>query len=140
MKIIEKKKIQESSFMVGQATLNDVYWLIEGSKKASAIVMRTIRGKDLFHALRDLNILALTGRYAGNKPEQMFAGAEKYRVGPDKSSFVQKFKSLQSLVYQCSEDPADKEPLYKALEAIKELRVSDFIEDTVEYDRAYWGD
>ena len=43
-------------------------------------------------------------------------------------------------MYQCSEAPADTEPLFKALENIQELTTLDFIEDTHEYDHAYWGD
>jgi hypothetical protein len=139
MKILKEKKLEESSFMVGERTLSDVYWLIKNSKKANSIVQRSLKGVDLFKALVALNIEALQGRYSHN-PEAMSQGVEKYRTQNDSTSFVQKFKSLQCFMYQCSEAPADTEPLFKALENIQELTTLDFIEDTHEYDHAYWGD
>jgi hypothetical protein len=139
MKIIEKTKLQESSFMVGERTLSDVYWLIMESTKASSIVKPALKGVNLFTALKNLNILALRIRYSGNKPEQMYAGSEAYKLKPDTTSFVQKYKSLGCFLYQCAEEDVEKSSLFQALVKVENLPVRDLIEHTKEYARGYWG-
>jgi len=139
MKLLNENKLEESAFMVGERTLSDVYWLIKNSKKANSIVQRSLKGVDLFKALVALNIQALTGRYS-DRAETMFASVSKYKLRSPAVAFVQRFKSLQCFTYQCSEAPADSEPLFKALELIQKLPPTDLIEDTHEYDQAYWGD
>jgi len=54
-------------------------------------------------------------------------------------SEVQFFKSLQCFLYQCCEGDVDEKPLYKALDAIRELLAPSINEDSAEYDAAEWG-
>jgi len=54
-------------------------------------------------------------------------------------SEVQFFKSLQCFLYQCCEGNVDEKPLYKALDAIRDLLAPSINQDSTEYDAAEWG-
>lgn len=145
MKILKEKKLQESSFLVGVKTIQDIIELIDGNRKLSTNKLASLSHdkniRDPFKALYALNALALVGRY-GDDYDKLIAQMPK-KMTYNGSSFVQKFKSLQCFLYQCSEDIADKELLFKFLLKIKEDikdACGDFIEDTPEYNDAYWGD
>jgi hypothetical protein len=54
-------------------------------------------------------------------------------------SEVQFFKSLQCFLYQCCEGDVDERPLYKTLDAIRDLLAPSINQDSAEYDAAEWG-
>jgi hypothetical protein len=54
-------------------------------------------------------------------------------------SEVQFFKSLQCFLYQCCEGNVYERPLYKTLDAIRELLAPSINEDSAEYEAAEWG-
>ena len=54
-------------------------------------------------------------------------------------SEVQFFKSLQCFLYQCSEGDVDETPLYKALDAIRDLLAPSINQASAAYDAAEWG-
>ena len=156
MRIIKenKKKLNESSFLVGEKTFGDILSLFRYSKEGDRKLAQLSPAKeaaqkyngdyhvygDAYEALYSLNALALAGRYGDDYNEIM---NKKGSVPYTDSSFVQKYKSLQAFLYQCYEEPADKEPLFKYLWGIKEemkKAVGLYIEETPEYDKCYWGD
>jgi len=145
MRIIqEKQKLQESAFLVGEKTIQDIIELFEYTRKGNKIVQLTPDKayRNERQALYALNALALAGRYGDDYSEIMMQ-AIKNKPRFNGSSFVQKYKSLQAFLYQCYEEPADKEPLFKYLWGIKEemkKAVGLYIEETPEYDKCYWGD
>jgi len=156
MRIIKenKKKLNESSFLVGEKTFGDILSLFRYSKEGDRKLAQLSPAKeaaqkyngdyhvygDAYEALYSLNALALAGRYGDDYNEIM---NKKGSVPYTDSSFVQKYKSLQSFIYQCNEDPAYRTSLFKYLsDVMKNFKdsVGDFIEKTSEYDKAYWGD
>jgi hypothetical protein len=54
-------------------------------------------------------------------------------------SDAQFFKTLQCFLYQCAEGDVDEKPLYKTLEAVKDLLAPFIQQESPEYEAAAWG-
>ena len=90
----------------------------------------------VFMALNTLNSLALKVRYNEEPaPGYLYSGVKLSETPRNK---IQCLKSLQCLIYQCSEGDVVKTGLYKKLVEVKNDLMDLIIRDMPEYDAAVW--
>lgn len=98
----------------------------------------------LANTLWDLNIEAVHQRYPEDKTDSMPGQYENqklvhhtpYQYTP--TTTIQAYKSLQCLVYQCSEGNVPNNPLYKMLEELENAMARQIVYDLPAYDEAKW--
>jgi hypothetical protein len=94
--------------------------------------------------LLKLNLLAFYDRYKHIKDiqKEIKEAIKEYEFEdlPLKDrSILQVLKSIQCLLYQCSEGNIPEQPLFKVLEKITEHLKSHIINEIPEYNQAVWG-
>lgn len=96
----------------------------------------------VFQRLFALNMKSLQERYDDQqaiKPNAAdYTQAKKVFNNPFGTSDVQLYKSLQCFLYQASEGSANQEPLYKAIDCIKDNLASAIIDKMPMYQEADW--
>lgn len=92
--------------------------------------------KNIFMALNCLNSLALKVRY-NEEPGKGYKFCE-IKYSNASTSKIQCLKSINCLIYQCSEGDVVKTALYKKLVEVKNDLMDDIISDLPEYDAAVW--
>ena len=124
-----------SAFLVSDNTMNNVVnYISRHSDYFAGFRTCDCDGLDkLGTALFAMNQRALKARYNDDAYPPVF----KYRpVTPIPN--VQAFKSIQCLLYQCSEGNIPDEPLYKAVEELKHELAIGLICETQAYNTATW--
>jgi len=86
--------------------------------------------------LFSLNVQAVKERYG--KAESFRDLNYHYRIMISCNA-INAYKSLECLIYQCSEGSVPETKLYQKLERIKNYLASQIISDLPEYKRATWG-
>ena len=128
-----------SAFLVTEKTLYNCMKAI--TKAKYSVLYKDIDGsqkkfKVIFMALNSLNSLALKVRYnAEPTPGYKFC-VIKYTEAS--SCKIQLLKSLQCLIYQCSEGSVVETGLYKKLVEVKNDLMDLIIRDLPEYENAVW--
>ena len=151
-----------SSYVVDNKTINRIVDALEwGTKNSgrqypnpryideSLLVFSKESGIELGNRLYKLNVAAINHRYPDTvgKPNNMpgsidengshvpykrvegFPGSNKYQV----------LKSVQCLIYQCSEGDIPEHGLYKALRQYEFALCRDIVEGIPAYEKASWG-
>lgn len=127
-----------SAFLVSEKTL---YSALQGILhcKYSRLYKDVNKDKGIstvFMALNTLNSLALKVRYNEEPaPGYKYSGIKLSETSRNK---IQCLKSLNCLIYQCSEGSVVKTGLYKKLLEVKADLSADIISDLPEYDKAVW--
>lgn len=131
-----------SAYLVNQATLQsaveavligeDTSWKDRLEFDAKAV---TALGRELF----DLNQIALAARYGDNGEEPTFKGRAFSAVADGGDANVQRFKSLQCLIYQCSEGDVPETDLFKRISAAGGKLAAIIVSKSPAYDKAGWG-
>lgn len=63
----------------------------------------------------------------------------KFSYNPEKTiSIIQMLKSVQCLIYQCSEENTTEKPLYKLLSEIEIILLQSIVYNLEEYKKALW--
>jgi hypothetical protein len=83
--------------------------------------------------LYDLNASAVNQRYNEKSP------APIYKLGYDTVDIFQTLKSLQCLIYQCSEGDAPAQALYEQLRELERAIALKIINEMPQYKKAQWG-
>ena len=128
-----------SAFLVSEKTLYNCMKAITKAKYSA--LYKDIGGshkkfKIIFMALNSLNSLALKVRYNEEPaPGYKFCEVKYSNISSDK---IQLLKSLQCLIYQCSEGSVVKTGLYKKLIEVKNDLMDLIIRDLPEYENAVW--
>ena len=91
-------------------------------------------GQELF----DLNVRAINERY-GNGTAENFRDLDYHYAIQISCNIINAYKSLECLIYQCSEGSVPGTELYQKLERIKGYLASQIISNLPEYKRAIWG-
>lgn len=144
-----------SSFVVEPKTINRVVtflYLADGSgsiwassiKNLIAEHLIDIRDKDgLCLKLFELNVQAVKERYGdedfSTMPGPKGMRPENYRFKFLHSDHVQVFKSLQCLIYQCSEGNVPETKLYRFLSELENTLARAIVSALPEYDKAEWA-
>ena len=127
-----------SAFLVSEKTLYSAMQGILQCKYSKLFkdISKPGKIKIVFMALSSLNSLALKVRY-NEEPGQGFkyCPIKLYEAPRNK---IQCLKSLQCLIYQCSEGAVVKTGLYKKLVEVKNDLQDLIIRDLPEYDAAVW--
>lgn len=90
------------------------------------------------YKLLKLNIRATADRYRDSEPD--FTQAIEYRYTPKAPTTVQKLKSLQCWLYQCSEgEQFESDPLYVQGRKIERELMQSIISELPAYAAATWG-
>jgi len=127
-----------SSFLVSEKTL---YSAMKGILhcKYSKLYKDVNKPKGIstvFMALNTLNSLALKVRYNEEPaPGYLYCGIKLSETSRNK---IQCLKSLQCLIYQCSEGEVVKTGLYKKLVEVQNDLQDLIIRDLPEYEQAVW--
>lgn len=98
-------------------------------------------GQALATAILELNLLAFTSRYQGrylNEIDQNHLGFEFQNISPPASPLMT-IKTLQYIIYQCSEDGATAEPLYDFLRHCKYEMLQNYVQTLPEWQTLSWG-
>ena len=112
---------------ITKAKYSALYKDIDGSQKKFKII---------FMALNSLNSLALKVRYNEEPAPGYKFCSIKYTEAS--SCKIQLLKSIQCLIYQCSEGSVVKTGLYKKLVEVKNDLMDLIIRDLPEYEQAVW--
>lgn len=131
-----------SSFFVSKATIdacvaainhNAAYCSAHGMLYATS---NDTIGKDLWAMNRD----AINERYRGDviQCHDYEAQIATYRYKTTFPTMVQMLKSLQCLIYQCSEGKVPERELYKQLETVADLLKDRIVSDLPVYQNAKW--
>lgn len=97
---------------------------------------KSMRG--LGHEMFRLNIYAVDARYGDGEAEK-FRPLDYEFVSLMPPAKIQALKSLQCLIYQCSEGDVVERPLYQMLRDIEFAICRDIVGSLPEYDRAAWA-
>ena len=125
--LVTEKTLYNCMKAITKAQYSALYKDIDGSQK---------KFKVIFMALNSLNSLALKVRY-NEEPAPGYKFCEiKYTEAS--SCKVQLLKSLQCLIYQCSEGSVVKTGLYKKLIEVKNDLMDLIVRDLPEYENAVW--
>lgn len=130
-----------SAFLVSEKTLYNCMKAITKAKYSA--LYKDIEGegshkkmKIIFMALNSLNSLALKVRY--NEPPAPGYKFCEVKYSNASSNKIQLLKSLQCLIYQCSEGEVVKTGLYKKLVEVQNQLQDLIISDMPEYKQAVW--
>lgn len=129
-----------SAFVVSDTHMNIV---VSGLLKSTwrtwsgTLIKGTIMGKwhaqKLGQRLFELNTLAVDGRYHEENPIPLYVHKDL------DSTPIQLHKLLVSLIYQCSEEPAIKDPLYDDLCKVAALLADGIVSSLPGWDDAKWA-
>ena len=121
-----------SSFVVTDKTIHHAAYLLAHDTASCEAI--DLIGKQMLR----LNIRATACRYQGTEPD--FSQADEYRYSPrGKVSDIQRLKSLQCWLYQCSEgEQFETDPLYIQGKKIETELMQKIISDLPEYRNAQW--
>mgnify|MGYP000560194475 FL=1 len=125
--LVTEKTLYNCMKAITKAQYSALYKDIDGSQKKFKII---------FMALNSLNSLALKVRYNEEPAPGYKFCSIKYTEAS--SCKVQLLKSLQCLIYQCSEGSVVKTGLYKKLIEVKNDLQDLIISDMPEYKKAVW--
>lgn len=125
--LVSEKTLYNCMKAITKAQYSALYKDIEGSQKKFKIV---------FMALNSLNSLALKVRYNEEPAPGYKFCSIKYTEAS--SCKVQLLKSLQCLIYQCSEGSVVETGLYKKLVEVKNDLAELIVRDLPEYENAVW--
>lgn len=132
-----------SSFFVSKATIdtcvaaihhNAAYHRDHGMLYATSM---DSLGKELWAMNND----ALCARYPGDDVSDALANdkvIEGYKYKTTFPTMIQMLKSLQCLIYQCSEGKVPERETYKALERVADLIKDRIVSDLPAYQAAKW--
>lgn len=114
-----------------------LYGLLDGTKIDARALAESRGGyQSLASELHALNVAGVCQRY-GDKPETMIKCPKlSPGIAPDP---VQAYKSLQCLIYQCSEGSAMETQLYRDLVKIENHLARNIVGHLPEYNAAKWG-
>ena len=84
--------------------------------------------------LAAMNAAAVDQRYEERNPVQIYRWKPARQTSP-----VQVLKSLQCLLYQCSEGDVPERPLYKVLEDAISYLAQEIVRGMPEYERVAWA-
>jgi len=125
--LVSEKTLYNCMKAITKAQYSALYKDIDGSQKKFKII---------FMALNSLNSLALKVRYNEEpSPGYKFCSIKYTEASSCK---IQLLKSLQCLIYQCSEGSVIKTGLYKKLLEVKSDLQDLIIRDLPEYEKAVW--
>jgi hypothetical protein len=125
--LVTEKTLYNCMKAITKAQYSALYKDIDGSQKKFKII---------FMALNSLNSLALKVRYNEEpSPGYKFCSIKYTEASSCK---IQLLKSLQCLIYQCSEGSVIKTGLYKKLLEVKSDLQDLIIRDLPEYEKAVW--
>ncbi len=134
-----------SSFMVDSRTVDRVlsflYWKKRDDPWCTELLRRAGHGLE---STKDLNGLGMAMlRLNREAVNQRYGEDEKvkgrYRFSDTLIEQFQALKSLNCLLYQCSEGTVPDNPLFKALSSIADRMAQGIVSDLPEYQRAEWG-
>lgn len=125
--LVSEKTLYNCMKAITKAKYSALYKDIDGSHK---------KFKVIFMALNSLNSLALKVRY-NEEPAPGYKFCE-VKYSNASSNPIQLLKSLNCLIYQCSEGAVVETGLYKKLLEVKADLSADIISDLPEYDQAVW--
>lgn len=102
---------------------------------------------DLAPAIADMNKRAMQFAYKNRTGLWNNVDPETYRfnidphASPEKigATWIECFKALQFVTYQCGEPPVDESVLFAALAELENKIACTLVEQTPEYKRAPWG-
>ena len=125
--LVSEKTLYNCMKAITKAKYSALYKDIDGSHK---------KFKVIFMALNSLNSLALKVRYNEEPaPGYKFCSIKYTKASSCK---IQLLKSLQCLIYQCSEGSVVETGLYKKLIEVKNDLQDLIISDMPEYKKAVW--
>jgi hypothetical protein len=125
--LVTEKTLYNCMKAITKAQYSALYKDIDGSQKKFKII---------FMALNSLNSLALKVRYNEEpSPGYKFCSIKYTEASSCK---IQLLKSLQCLIYQCSEGSVVETGLYKKLIEVKNDLQDLIISDMPEYKKAVW--
>lgn len=125
--LVTEKTLYNCMKAITKAQYSALYKDIDGSQKKFKII---------FMALNSLNSLALKVRYNEEpSPGYKFCSIKYTEASSCK---IQLLKSLNCLIYQCSEGSVIKTGLYKKLLEVKSDLQDLIIRDLPEYEKAVW--
>lgn len=93
----------------------------------------TLLGQMLF----EMNQRAVRARYGSRGDEYEVIPFYEFRRDP--VSNVRAYKSIQNLLYQCTEGDVDQEPLYQALTRFADMLARRIVMDLPEYESSEWS-
>lgn len=117
-------------------------WSVQSDKETNKIL------KEFGKALLRLNLMAFYDRYKDSDnisdeiKQEIKTSMKEYKyfdVPLKEREKIQVLKSIECFLYQCSEGNIPEEPLFKALEQIKENIKDYIINEIPEYNQAIWG-
>lgn len=125
-----------SAFIVSDETMEAVLFAV--FKKSSVWLthdLRTSKGmRELGQELVNLNYQAVNYRYNEEDEPHKFV----YKSTGHKYNKFQQLKSIQCLLYQCSEGNVPENNYYKELKRIEKSLISEIVHSLKEYDEAQW--
>ncbi len=147
-----------SAYMVEDKTINRVVnWLKMEVSKSSYLKEKTEKAlgispesdkwaETVGKALFKLNIDGVNDRYGEGEAQRFrklnyaYTSDHPTMLYTSLSVKIQVLKSMQCLLYQCSEGEVFKKPLYRLLrEVVEPHLMRSIIDDLPEYDEAEWG-
>ena len=139
---VNEKLLQESAFVVGNRTINDVVTILLSYKEAASktkifnMIPKVPSEQGLF--LFEKNLVAVRGRYGDstNLADDIMLSSYTFRKSSEDP--IQLYKSLNAYLYQIAEDPIYDTPFYKELELFKDKVAKDVLTDS--WDSYYWGE
>jgi hypothetical protein len=88
-------------------------------------------------ALFDMNVFAVEARYGQGEAKEFRPLDYQHKIAFHEN-LIQSYKSLQCLLYQCSEGDIPETPLYKAMTELKQIIADEIIGNMAEYNKAKW--
>jgi hypothetical protein len=98
-------------------------------------------GQALATAILQLNMLAFTSRYQGrylDEIDQSHLDFVFQKTSPP-ASLLMTIKTVQYIIYQCSEDGAAKEPLYDYLRHCEYEMLQNYVQALPDWSKLPWG-
>ena len=139
-----------SAFMVSSQTINSLAYKMLDQKDVLRVpcdkrfdnpfklLLRFQSWEELSDALHLMNLEAIRQRY-GQEYIEGVVGYVDLDAKPKKLSNVQFFKSLNCLLYQCSEGDVTDSQLYKELDQFSDGLPMEIMLESKAYGRAKWG-
>lgn len=136
-----------SSFIVSQGCMNNIingiYWnhKFKDFGGHALLEARDLNKSQDFERLANdlfkLNQKAVNGRYPATKGDS-YSKVEAFKWESKTVSIFQTMKSLNCLIYQCSEGNVPNTKLYKWLEKVSDALTAHIVIDLPEYNNAKW--
>lgn len=139
---------QMSAYIVSHETINRIVSFLYSNTGISAFSRNETIAKAGFpiaeqegcsklgKAMLKLNVAAVDQRYNEKNRKEVIVNYQFNKVA---TSRIQALKSLQCLLYQCSEGNVPKRKQYKMLKAIEKNIMHEIIDSLPEYQKAEWG-